>query len=329
MAQGSNTINNVIQQIDDWKGKKVEYERWSDMFMWNYNYTVNVDGKKFFVKIPGDKSELFFNRSNIYAASKVAEEAAVGPKVAYFLKDEGAQVDEWLQGYEGLRTDRWIFQHRFEEKFLFKSLDALKKFHNSGKQLSNKDSIFDTLRKLMALMKEHKTFAPREMPYLVNLIDRIEAAINANGGMQLKPCINNINERWSWDFFWNPDTQDMKIVDYEWASMNDVCSDLATMSTSAMLYDDQDEELVEYYFGELDQFQFARFKLFKLLVCLKGCFLMGILDTFRPAVFDYIRSYGWKMARFRALVKDPRTENWIWMLNNHERFNEWKGYPLE
>jgi thiamine kinase-like enzyme len=57
---------------------------------------------------------------------------------------------------------------------------------------------------------------------------------------------------------WNADTQDLKIVDYEFASMNDVCSDLATLSTSAMLYDDQDEELVEYYFGELDEFQFAQ-----------------------------------------------------------------------
>lgn len=322
------TINDVFQRVDDWKGKNILHERWSDMFMWNFNYTVNVDGKKHFVKIPGDYSELFFNRDNIYATSKVAEAAKVGPKVAYYLEDVGTQIDEWLDGYESLRTDRWIFQHRFEEKFLFRSLDALRKFHDSGRALPNKETIFATLRRLAGLMKEYNTFEPREMPYLMNLIDRIEEAIESNGGMQLKPCINNINERWSWDFFWNPDTEDMKIVDYEWASMNDVCSDLATMSTSAMLYDDHDEELVEYYFGELDQFQFARFKLFKLLVCMKGCFLMAILDTFRPAVFDYIRSYGWKMARLRALLKDPRTENWIWMLNHHEKYDQWKGYPL-
>jgi thiamine kinase-like enzyme len=323
------TIESVVSQIDDWKGKQVNIQRWSDYVPWNANYVVSVDGKRFFVKIPGLKSELFFNREHIHAASKVAEEVGVGPKVAYFLKDSGVQVDEWLEDYAGLKSDRWIFQHRFEEKFLFKSLDALKKYHNCGKELPNKKTVFDSLRGLTGIMKEYKTFEPREMSYLVNLTERIEEALLANGGMELKPCINNHNERWSWDFLWNTDTQDMKIVDYEFASMNDVCSDLATLSTSGMLYDDHDEELVEYYFGELDQFQFARFKLFKLLVCLKGCFVFCILDKFRPGIFDWLREYSWRMAKFRSLVRDPRTENWIWMVKNHQKYNRWMGYPLD
>jgi hypothetical protein len=95
-----------------------------------------------FVKIPGFKSELFFNRESYPEASKLAEETGVGPKVAYFLEDSGTQIDEWLEGYSGLRSDRWIFQHRFEEKFLFKSLDALKKYHNSGKELPEPKDYF-------------------------------------------------------------------------------------------------------------------------------------------------------------------------------------------
>ena len=81
--------------------------------------------------------------------------------------------------------------------------------------------------------------------------------------------------------------------------------------------------------GELDQFQFARFKLFKLLVCLKGCYVFAILDKFRPGVFDWIREYSWRMAKFRALVRDPRTENWIWMVKNHKKYDQWMGYPLD
>jgi len=320
------SIDKLVQQVPAWKGKDVKTERFLDYFMWNYNYTVTVDGRRYFAKIPGDLTEMFYNRDHVYAACKVAAEAGVGPKVAYFDKS-GAQVDEWLEGYTPLRTDRWIFQHRFDD-FAFKSLDALKKLHDCGKQLPNKDHQFITLRKLIGQMREHDTFQPRELPYLENLIDRIEEAFEANGGMDLKPCINNINERWSWDFFWAEDKRDMRIVDYEWASMNDVCSDLATLSTSGMLYDDHDQELVEYYFGELDPFVFARFKLFKFLVCMKGCFFMAVLDKFRPVVFDYIRSYGWKMARLRCLLRDPRTENWIWMLKNHDVYPEWKGYPV-
>lgn len=333
MSVGGTTIDDVIKEIDDWKDADVSYERWSDYLMWNSNYEVTVstgsETNKYFVRIPGEKSGLFFDRDHVYAGAKLAADIGVGPEIAYYLGDTGTQVTKWLEGYKGLKTDRWIFQHRFEEGFLFRSLDVLKKYHESGEQLPNRDTIFDTLRKLTDLMYEYDTFQPREMPYLINLVDRIQESIEANGGMQLKPCINNINERWTWDFLWDADSEDMKIVDYEWGSMNDVCSDLATMSTSAMLYDDHDEELVQYYFGELDPLQFARFKLFKLLVCLKGCYLMAVLDTFRPATFDYIRSYGWKMARLRCLLRDPRVENWIWMLKNQAVYEEWKGYPLD
>ncbi len=329
MEQEDKTILEVIDQIKDWKGKEVKHDRLSDFFMWNYNWIVSVNGNKYFIKIPGEKAELFFNRDHIHAACQLAAEAGVGPDVPYYLSGNGAEVTEWLDGYEGLKTDKWIFQHRFKEKFLFKSLDVLKKYHDSGKDLPNKKNIFDQLRDIAAVMKKHKTFEPREMPYLMNLVDRIEEAIEANGGMDLKPCINNIAERWTWDFLWNEKTRDMKIVDYEWSSKNDGCSDLATMSVSAMLYDDHDEELVEYYFGELGQVQLARFKLFKILVCLKGVLFMAALDKFRPAVFDYIRSYGWKMARLRALLRDPRTENWIWLVKNHKWLGDWKGYPLD
>jgi thiamine kinase-like enzyme len=329
MEQAEKKIVDVIDQIEDWKGKDVKYERWSDYLMWNFNWIVTANGKKYFVKIPGEKSELFFNRDHIQEASKVAAEVGVGPQVSYYLKDSGAEVTEWLEGYQGLRTDRWIFQHRFPEKFLFKSLDALKKLHNSGKELPNKKNQFDQIRGLVGIVKQYRTFEPRELPYLLDLVDRIEEAIDANGGVQLKPCINNMNDRWSWDFLWNPQTQDMKIVDYEWASINDVCSDLATMSTSAMLYDDHDEELVQYYFGQLDKFQFARFKLFKYLVCIKGCLVFAILDKFRPAVFDWIREYSWKMMRLRCLLRDPRLEKWIWEVKNHQHYDQWKGYPMD
>jgi len=36
---------------------------------------------------------------------------------------------------------------------------------------------------------------------------------------------------------WNKNTREMKIVDYEWTSMNDVCSDLLTILALTMLCD--------------------------------------------------------------------------------------------
>ena len=58
MEKVEKLIADVISQIEDWKGEDLTYERWPDFFMWNCNWAVSVNGKKYFVKIPGEKSEL-------------------------------------------------------------------------------------------------------------------------------------------------------------------------------------------------------------------------------------------------------------------------------
>ena len=92
------TIEEIVQQMDDWKNTKVEiYEMTGGLT--NRNFRVSVDDKAFFVRVPGADTELLaIDRDNEYHSSKAAADAGIGPKVFYHLPDHIVIVMEFLIG---------------------------------------------------------------------------------------------------------------------------------------------------------------------------------------------------------------------------------------
>jgi fructosamine-3-kinase len=74
----------VIEKIADWKAKDCEYSRVPGGKT-NPNWQVTVDGKKFFVKIPGAGTEIFIDRKNCHQANLIAQNTGIGPGVFKFF----------------------------------------------------------------------------------------------------------------------------------------------------------------------------------------------------------------------------------------------------
>ena len=66
-------IDEAIARIDDWKGKEIRYERVPGGKT-NPNYQVFVDGKPYFLKIPGAGTD-FVDRDNCHAANMIASDS--------------------------------------------------------------------------------------------------------------------------------------------------------------------------------------------------------------------------------------------------------------
>ena len=64
------TIEEVVQKIDDWRNKQVEIQEMTGG-MTNKNFKAIVDGRPFFVRVPGASTELLaIDRDNEYHSSK-------------------------------------------------------------------------------------------------------------------------------------------------------------------------------------------------------------------------------------------------------------------
>ena len=91
-------IEEVVAKLDDWKGKDISIQHLSGGLT-NTNYKVMVDGTPFFIRVPGEGTELLaIDRNNEYHSAKAAEKAGVGPKVLYHLPEYNVMVLEFLQG---------------------------------------------------------------------------------------------------------------------------------------------------------------------------------------------------------------------------------------
>ena len=92
------TIDDVVASLADWKGRQVVTERLSGGLT-NTNYRVTVDDVPFFVRIPGESTELLaVDRKNEHFNAQAAAESGVGPRILYFLPEFDVMVLEFLKG---------------------------------------------------------------------------------------------------------------------------------------------------------------------------------------------------------------------------------------
>src|SRR6185436_20178295 len=91
-------IEEAVGKIEDWKGRIIVIQRLSGGLT-NSNYKVEVDGTPYFVRVPGESTELLaIDRNNEYHNTKAASEAGVAPKVLYHLPEHCVMVLEFLDG---------------------------------------------------------------------------------------------------------------------------------------------------------------------------------------------------------------------------------------
>ena len=107
-------IDQALSTIEEWKSKKITYELMT-IGITNPNYKVTVDGKDYFLKIPGAGTEAFIDRDNCHQANIIGMETGIGPKVLYYFEDTGVEVWEWMSNHRPV-----LFGDIYDEKYLEK-----------------------------------------------------------------------------------------------------------------------------------------------------------------------------------------------------------------
>lgn len=308
------TIDEAIARVKDWEGKKISYTPVSGGIT-NPNFKINVDGVYFFLKIPGEGTD-FINRPNCHAANVIADESGSGPKVYYYFEDTGVEIFEWLEGYRQITFGDIYCENIFKKIFI-----RIASFHNlEGKTLPLKQSIFDQAWDMNERVKKAGYLPPwnDKMEYLLH---EIEAAMK-NNGMLSKPCHNDF---WSNNLMYNEKLDDLKIIDYEYASMNDPYADLGLISCTNYFTEEMDVEMIKVYNeGIFDDLSFAKMKLYKIVCDIKWSYWALQQAANSDVQFDYMNWYGGKMARLQHLWLDPRLDFWLNKLNGVPVFRQSK-----
>jgi thiamine kinase-like enzyme len=293
-------IEDAVSKIEDWKGKNVFIEPLSGGLT-NTNYKVTVDGKPFFVRVPGEGTELLaVDRKNEYFNSKAAAEAGVGPSVLYYLPEFQVMVLEFIDGKtmskDGLNAPGMPTR----------MAQAIKKLHRGPRFLTD----FNMFRLTDYYLK---ICADRSIPIPGGYLERIPVVKQIEDAMSVKPlstepCNNDLLAENYID-----DGISLRLIDYEYSGNNDPCFELGNTCQEMEFDEARIQEVCAAYFGSVSDSMIARMKLNMIMSDVGWGLWAAIQAKISKIEYDF---WGWAIERWgRALEKMDSDEFPFWLKN--------------
>jgi len=293
-------IEEVVSKIDDWAGKEASITTLSGGLT-NTNYKVTVDGKAYFVRVPGASTELLaIDRKNEYHNTKAASDAGVAPKVLYHFPKYNVMVIEFLNG-------KTMSKDSLNESGMpTRMAQAIKKLHTGPRFLLD-FNMFRLTEYYLSLCRDRDIKIPERYPERMETVRRIEQAMETKP-LATVPCNNDLLAENYLD-----DGSQLWLIDYEYSGNNDPTFELGNTCQEMQFNDEQIAEVCTAYFGEAKQNMIARMKLNMIMSDVGWGLWAAIQAEISTIDFDF---WGWAMERWgRALEKMDSSDFEPWLKN--------------
>ena len=296
-------IEEVVTKIPDWKNKKVSITPLSGGLT-NTNFKVDVDGTSYFVRVPGESTELLaINRENEYYNSKAANAAGVGPKVLHHLPEYRVMVLEFLNGQTMSRDSL------NEPGMPTRMAQAIKKLH-AGPRFLTDFNMFRLTEYYLQICDENSITIPDGYLERMRTISTIEQAMSAKP-LATVPCNNDLLAENYID-----DGKQLWLIDYEYSGNNDPTFELGNTCQEMQFSNAQIAEVCATYFGYAAHDKIARMKLNMILSDVGWGLWAAIQAKISTIEFDF---WGWAIERWgRAVEKMDSKEFERWLRDVQE-----------
>jgi thiamine kinase-like enzyme len=254
----------------------------------NANYLVTVDTERFVLRVSGQNSGLLgIQRGLEREALEAAAAAGIGPDMVHFILPEGHLVTRFIEGRH------WTADEYRTPTNLRRMVETVKHLHS----LPAIQARFCPFRRVEAYARRARRLRgslPGDFDAFAERMGAVEAAQRQDGRTWLRFCHNDL---FSVNFL---DDGTVRLVDWEFAGMGDIHFDLAALvyayDTHAPLPAEEQEYLLECYFGEVTDAHQARLEGMKhvllLFTAMWGLLQQGLLaHGLIPEVegFDYLQ----------------------------------------
>ena len=229
----------MLDAQPSFRGKKIESIEVLPGGLTNFNFKVMIDQIPYAIRVAGKGTSQFINRpAEHYNAMLMADK---GINCQIFFHDEvtGDQVAAFIEG-----KTLHIPDFHEEPQWLVKTAEVMKIYHNSDEKLASRFALLDEIDNYEKLVADKNvTFydGPEKPRAAVN---RIKAAYAINPPKEV-PCHNDtLPENWV------VNDHEIKLIDWEYAGMNDPNFDLAAVSLENSLSPEEEMILLKAYYGE-------------------------------------------------------------------------------
>ena len=291
-------IDEVVLKIDDWNGRSISIHPLSGGLT-NANFKVEVDGIPYFVRVPGESTDLLaIDRRNEYFNTRAASEAGVSPKVLYHLPEYNVMVIEFLNG-------RTMSREALNEAGLpARMAQSIKKL-NAGPRFFSDFNMFRLTEYYLKICKERSIRIPDGYLERMPVVTQIEKALLIHPLLTV-PCNNDLLAENYID-----DGRQLWLIDYEYSGNNDPCFELGNTCQEMQFNDGQISEVCAAYFGQASADKIARMKLNMIMSDVGWGLWAAIQANISKIEFDF---WGWAIERWsRAEEKLDSVDFNVWL----------------
>ncbi len=300
------SAEDVIARIDDWKGRDVRYEELGGGIT-NRNYVVTVDGEpgapgvgRFVLRIPGEGTETFIDRTRELVNHAAAAAAGVAPPLLHVVQPGDCTVVPFIPGETMHPESLAGHPDRLE-----KVVAAMRTYHDKA-VFADEVRLFDMVRSYLRMAQQVNAPRPEETDWMLEQGRLIEAAMERD-----QPAFTAChNDLLSENFILAPDGK-MWVIDWEYGGMNDPYFDLGDFCVEHPLSVEEEKLVLTAYCGGMDEHRYARMQLHKLVADLWWSIWAMIQASMSTLDFDFYE-YGMnRIRRFQSNAADPDYEAWL------------------
>jgi thiamine kinase-like enzyme len=268
----------------------------------NRNFRVKFGGTDYVVRLPGKRTEILgINRTAECIANKAAAGMGFAPGVAAMFEEPPCLVTLFIDGRE-------MQPEELREPAVLSQIGRdLRRFHESGTELPTGFDSFRLVEEYAESGREHGSEPPEGYDEALEVAHRIEKAVRDQPTHETVPAHNDLLTA---NFLLDGDR--IQLIDWEYAGMGDRWFDLGNFAVNNELDDEQEEQLLEAYFGEPpDERRRATLKLFRFMSDFREAMWGVVQRGVSELDFDYGDYTKKHFDRLEQARQDPRFEGWI------------------
>lgn len=236
----SASIPQIIENCGFCRADEVEELQTMKTGMTNRSFSFRARGARYIIRIPGEGTERLINRSQEHDVYSVIKPLGISEDVHYFDPVSGIKITSFLTGAQVCRSDDWDEVGR--------CIEALKKFHGEklrvghGFDLWERIEFYESLREGEPSMYADYAETKRRVLSLKGFIDAQPKTLSL--------ChIDSVPD----NFLFVPGEggrEEIRLIDWEYAGMQDPHLDIAMFIIYAMYDREQSERLINLYFDK-------------------------------------------------------------------------------
>ncbi len=241
----------LFADIDE---ERLEVERLGGLT--NLVYRICLDKKDYLLRIPGEGTDAYIDRTVELHNARVAAEAGVSANILFEDVGDGLLLTEYFTGCVTMSAAEF----RCRPGSPARAATALKRLHACGRTFEFRFELFAMIEEYLAVLKKHEMELPEGYHEVVDEARAVREAL-AGHDIPLAPChCDPLAENFL------DDGDRMWIVDWEYSGMNDPIWDLGDLSVEAGFSEAQDQEMMQAYCaGHVSDAVYGRMVIYKAM----------------------------------------------------------------